>query len=725
MPLNTVNLTFTEQDSGGGATTGSVVISPSSVVTAAGVTVVGQTPVVRQFSGGTVTVTLVACDNTGTVPAAGFWAYNIQLPGWAVPQLYLVNFANGANQQFFNLTPVVAQTTFGPAASLGSPMTTLGDMIDGGTGGTMQRLAGPTAGTVPYVLTSTPSGGVAQVPAWSQLDQTTGDLQPEGAAAAGTSGKVPDAGHVHPRQPWQFLPESYGAKGNGKVIGDATIAGGALSTLTSASAAFTSNDTGKTMMINGASGTASPPLVTTITFVNSTTVTLANAAANAVTNAAAVYGTDDTAAINSAVSAGKTYATTVSAAPGSGGYFFEILFASRIYMVTAAPTQTSGAGGQQNAQIPIPWPAVNGLSQKLVISLKGAGKSGNTQYWESTTPNLQGTSIVSTQTAPSTPSGTFGQQSVIGGPSAGGAFTGSFANTKVIVDGITVWAGWGSNMYAWDFGYTSSMEWGSFGANEFAPAANLSGATAAHPYLSDLLPTAIQSTIGVGCRFPLVGNNDDVVGLSFASQGFNLPWLAGDHFTCPRVASVYCDASGKIDLINGISNLGHAVTILNWSVEQYNGGLTCNGGSGGFTFVNINMDTETQGGTADPVYDVNDPNGCLYGVIRITDSKGRTNRRPIVNGAANLKVINDMIGPGNWAAAPAAPTQGVAQQNTSWRDATVYVSSTASITSVVAAGVATGLTAASSTFIAVRVPSGASYTVNSAGGTLTTHWVLD
>ena len=56
----------------------------------------------------------------------------------------------------------------GPCGSGGfaNPMTTLGDIIDGGASGTATRLAGPTVGTVPYMLTSTPSGGVAQAPAW-------------------------------------------------------------------------------------------------------------------------------------------------------------------------------------------------------------------------------------------------------------------------------------------------------------------------------------------------------------------------------------------------------------------------------------------------------------------------------------------------------------------------------------------------------------------------------
>lgn len=120
MSLSYVTVTFTEQDAADDAGAGSVVIAPTSVVTAAGVTVVSQTPVSRVMSGGTVSVELVASDNTGTVPAAGFWAYLITLPGWTAPQLYLIDYENGATQRFDQLTPVVAQTTYGPAASTGA-----------------------------------------------------------------------------------------------------------------------------------------------------------------------------------------------------------------------------------------------------------------------------------------------------------------------------------------------------------------------------------------------------------------------------------------------------------------------------------------------------------------------------------------------------------------------------------------------------------------------------
>ena len=58
----------------------------------------------------------------------------------------------------------------------------------------------------------------------TQFDATGTDLtSADGAAALGSTGKAPDAGHIHPLQPWQLTPEAYGAKGNCQLISDAAI----------------------------------------------------------------------------------------------------------------------------------------------------------------------------------------------------------------------------------------------------------------------------------------------------------------------------------------------------------------------------------------------------------------------------------------------------------------------------------------------------------------------
>ncbi len=543
------------------------------------------------------------------------------------------------------------------------------------------------------------------------LDGTAGDIQPAGVQAAGAKGQAADAKHVHPFQPWQFLPESYGAKGDGKIITDAVLASN--TTLTSATAGFTSADTGKFIMINGGQGSAAIPLITTITYVSATTVTLGTAAAVSGSGYAAVYGTDDTAAINSAVTAAKNYAL-------AGPFFAEVLFGAKIYILATGPSQTGNGASTPtfNAHIPLPYPAANGTTQKLVIALTGAGDDGFFQFWESTTPNLAGSVLVSMPPlpAPSVPDAVFGNQSVIGGPSGSAGFTGGFANVKPVIRGIQVVCPAYTNEYAFDLGYVSAMRIQQSSAHIFAPA-GVNGGNG--PLLKDLPGQGgFQSKIGAGLRSPVIGNNADVTADDFTVEGYSRGLYLFDHFTAGAVRTIYTDVAVLIDLSQGLSGISHGIRIALLNCEQYNGGIKVNGST--YCPVYVNLDAECPSG---PAYDIQDNGNALYGVLHWDD----TNSRAVgVQGAANLKVISDRLGPGVWAGAPAAPASGTAQQNTAWRDATVWVTSTAAITAVAVDGTAVfSGSAAAGTPVPVRVPSGHTYTVTSAGGTLTAHWVLD
>jgi hypothetical protein len=528
------------------------------------------------------------------------------------------------------------------------------------------------------------------------------------------------AGSAAAASPWQFSPAAYGAKGDGRVLGDVVL--NATTTITSASAGFTSADVGKYIMIHGALGTTSGPLLTTIaTVTNSTTVVLTSGASVSGSSYPAVYGTDDTAAINSALTAAGTYATTYSAgSPGSGCYFAEIVFASRIYILGAGPTQTTSPW-QQNSQIVLPVPNVNGTTQKLVIALTGAGDSGYLQFWESLVPNVSGTALVSIpvgHTAPSTPSGTYGQQSVIGGPSAGGAFTGGYANLKVIVRGIGVWNAIYTNSYAGDFGYCSAMRVQQSGAHIFAPTGVNSSAVL--PYLSNITATAFTNSIGTGWRTPVTANNDDIVMDDVAAEGYEVAFEVFDHFTAGRLAAIYSDVVMKWDSSLGASGVSHEVTILNMSAEVYNGGFRTVGSGGATIQADINWDAECTSVT----YDVSDVGNCMRGLFRFRDPADT--RFPTVTGAANLKVICDELGPGLWASPPSVPLTTVAQQNTSWRDATVYLTSGgAAVTVIKVDSTTTGLTLGASGTVAVPVPSGHTITLTYASTAPTWAWILN
>lgn len=509
-------------------------------------------------------------------------------------------------------------------------------------------------------------------------------------------------------QPWQFQPETYGAKGDGKVIGDAVLASN--TTLTSATAAFTSADTGKHIMVHGALGTTSGPLLTTITFVNSTTVTLGSAASVTGTGYPAVYGTDDTAAINSAVAAAGSYATTNS-------YFAEVVFAAKIYVLASGPTQTGNGITTPtfNAQIPLPYPNVNGTGQKMIIALTGAGDNGYCQYWESTTPNVAGTALVSMITAPSSPSGTFGNQSVIGGPAKGGAgFTGTFANVKVIVTGIGVWCPIYTNIWAYDFSAVSAMRAEQSAAQIFAPTGVNGGAL---PHLQDISAPAFTGSIGTGWRAPANGNNADVTMDDVNAEGYECAYRLADHFNGARLAAIYSDVAVLYDG-SGDTGTSHGIYIQSIAAEVYNVGLDATGGT---AQVDITWDAECSGVTAD----VSDGGNRLFGLFRFRDPANA--RFPVVSGAGNLAIVCDQLGPGHWSGAPGVPASTVAQQNTAWRNAWIVIHAGVGVTvsAVTIDGTATGLTMAASSSLAVRVPSGKSITLTYAGGAPTWDWWLD
>jgi hypothetical protein len=670
--------------------------APSETVYAAGIPVVTpDTPITAAVVGGVLksasgaTLQLLDTNNAGlTIEGrTGFWFWTVTITGQLTDSFSFFLPHSATPVDLYSL----ANTSASGGGGFTNPMTTLGDLISGVSGGSAVRLPGNTA-SVREFLTSQGSGGVATAPAYSALQ----------------------AGDISAAFPWQFYVDNpaYGAKGDGKVIGDvATTSGSAV--ITSATANFTSADVGKFIMIHGANGTTSGPLISTILSRQSATqVTLGTSAGATVSNCPAVYGTDDTAAINAAVTAAGNYATANS-------YFAEVVFGARIYILGTGPTQTGNGSTTPtfNAQIPLPFPAAANTTQKLVIALTGAGDNGYLQYWNSLIPNVAGTALVSMVTAPKPYSATFGMQSVVGGPTGAAGFGGSpaYANTKVVVKGIGIWCPLYTNLCAWDFGYVSDMRPEASAAHIFAPT-GVNG-SAVQPYLNNISAAGLTNSVSVGWRFPVTSNNADISASDVAVEGYELGYLIFDHFDGHKLNAIYCDVIMKFDGTQGASGVSHGIFISSITAEAYNGGFLASGGN---VQVDINWDSECN---AAPAYDFSD-GGNVHGVFRFRDPANA--RFPVVSGGGKVKIICDELGPGPWSGAPAAPTQNVAQQNTAWRDATVWVTSTAAITAVAIDGtpVFSGSVAAGVPFL-VRVPGGHTYTVTSAGGTLTTHWVLE
>lgn len=504
-------------------------------------------------------------------------------------------------------------------------------------------------------------------------------------------------------RPWQFSPDdpAYGAKGDGRIINDATILIGNLSQLTSASANFTSADTGKHIMLNGGQGNNAQPLITTITFVNSTTITLASPATGAISGASAVYGTDDTTAIQNCITAAGTYAMA------SGGTFHaQIVFSNKIYCLATLPPVTTGIAGSTTCQLRVPSPASSGVTQKLILDFIGVGAADANMYWESTVPSIQGTCLVSMCIPPFT-SGTNPYPSVLGYQYASdGSLVGGFANTKVYVDGITVAIPFLGPQGAYDFRFLGGAGGGKFSAMSFGAPVN--GTYNNLVNLNNL--SGQQNGSSIALYMPLTGNNDDCQVVSFASQGFTFGTNITEHCAFHRLSSVY-DLVG-IQCVGGGAHgnwIGYASVEAAFAAVQYTG-------TNPFPLVIDILDTETV-----TTWHIQDTQNSLFGYVMVHTNSGSP---PAVLGGINMKIIYDVLGPGVWSGAPSAPANNIAQKNSAYREATVYLSATTGITAVSVDSTALGLIAGNNVVIPVRVPPGHTYTVTYTG-TLTTKWILE
>lgn len=640
------------------------------------------------------------------------------------------------------------------------PQTTV---VSGGT-------TAPTAGTVetwtvnssasfPGVKYGAQSIHVSDPAANSELITVQGISGSTWTVARGAEGTVPvshagnftviqvvSAGDLQGLQypAWQFPVQAYGAEGDGKIGTGGTGTSG-TSTFTDAGANFVNaaapaGDVGKYIVINQGTGSGTVPtnpFVGTITAVNSSTsVTLSgNLGANA-SSAPYVYGTDDASAINSAVLAAAQWAVS------TGNYKAQVMFQPGLYMLGGLTQSTTyqwspfntGLNYTYNTHIPIPF--TTATARKLVLDFIGVGDASEPDYWGSSVPSVQGTCLVSAVFAASQPDATFGQMSVLGGPSAetnigGGGLSAGFANVLVNINGISVVTPYNAQQYSFDLRWCAQANIPNAAALAFAPV-NLSGATVGGTWLRSTTNPA--NGVAVGLAMPTNGNNDnDNIGL-FSAEGIYTGLLVAEHFTAQRIATIFCNTGIAVNCSQP-AGAAHGGSILYWSCE---GGVTC--------LSTLNVGATNQYplfiGSADfetiNTYYVDDQGANLTGTMYWYDFSQYTpySAGPSIRGGTHYQVINTRMYPGIWAAnaglgisgPPAAPATGTAQQNIA-RPATVYCSATTSITSV-AVGPTSGsltsitVTAGANVAVPVRVPMGYWYSVTYSG-TLTTTWDLD
>lgn len=500
-------------------------------------------------------------------------------------------------------------------------------------------------------------------------------------------------------QPYQFQVTPLGAK----YVTDAAMSSVSSTTTLACttSTPFVSTDVGKTVLVEGA-GASGGTLVTTIaTFTDSGHVILAAAASTTVSAAGCVYGADDTANINAAVTAAVAYAQ-------AHAQYAEVVFTAAIYMVAAATTKGGSTFG--NSQIPLPVIATS--ANKVTLVFKGVREATGWNHWLQNYPQLNGTVLVSSATG--TNDGTYGEASVLGGPTVAqgyGYSTNVWNNMLVTIDGVEILLPNNPTMCGFDF-------------TGMGQANVISGSVMCFCSQSTTIPAT--SAWQFGLAMPGDNNNNNCNVHWYSVHGCNAGIQTSEHTTVVSMRAFNCIAG----IAHGGGLLGHGNSTSHGAIIMYAAVEACqvvlSAGAGSYpSKITIHtLDFEVGSGSFAEFAIIYDPSSILLGTVGIqTVGVNNTyNTTTDIRGGTNLRIydLGRQYGP---VAAPAVPGSGSNLVNPFWRDATVYISGT--MTGAVETGAptfeaSTGLSTAG----AYRLGTGQSI-ILTYGTAPTWKWVLD
>jgi hypothetical protein len=383
--------------------------------------------------------------------------------------------------------------------------------------------------------------------------------------------------------------------------------------------------------------------------------------------------TDDTAAIRSAVGAAVMFAQA------HDGYAEVVFDSSKTYLVSGATTQSATYKG--NAQIPIPLVATT--TRKVVLVLRGSRDASALYHWQQLATQNAGAVIRSTLAG--TNDGTWGEASVIGGPTpAQGYGSGGpgnvFNNVLIVVDGLSIIVPEDPHVCGFDF---RGM------AEDNATSVSVLVATGATLITNATYPT---QTWQFGYASASTNNNANSNIWLYSCEGCYIGLLASEHLVAVSIRCIYC-----ADGIYFTPTTFHGAWIGYACVEACTVALNCQP-SATFTKFHIAvLDVEDGPSQWAPAVHIYDPNNRMYGYVGMFCNN--TSGFPTVNGAANLKVVNLQCPTGAIATIgftpPVVPASGtpfvLGTGTTMWRDAAVTVAG-GTVTVIAVDGVATGLT---------------------------------
>lgn len=388
--------------------------------------------------------------------------------------------------------------------------------------------------------------------------------------------------------------------------------------------------------------------------------------------------TDDAAAIEAAID------DAVAQCIADGSFYCEVPFGAKVYQCTRNAVQS--AAKKAYSQIPLPLRA--DTARKVTLVLKGVNDVAALAHWNQTDGPQQGAVLRSTLVG--TQDGTWGEPSVIGGPTPAQGYGSpiTYSNLLVVVDGVMIVVPDNPRVNGFDFRGIAEAN-----VRNGACFANVKPANRTNP----------SASWQAGLLMPQNGNNAYSEIGEWSAEGINIGCYIDEHTNAKSIRGIFCVAAMAVGSAN--AGFGHTAIVTKLCAEACDVGISKGGGLfGGFPIKLrvLQMDFETLSFAI-----VNDPENQLLGDVTVSQIGGTVfdaTDSTKIRGCAAFRVY-DAARTAGIATAPAVPASTVALKNPFWRDAFVHIAG-GTVSAINVDGQALGVTSGM-----VMVPTGKSITL--------------
>jgi hypothetical protein len=280
-----------------------------------------------------------------------------------------------------------------------------------------------------------------------------------------------------------------------------------------------------------------------------------------VSNAVVIWGTNDTAAIQSAIDAAEAYLVSHT--------YAQVYFPPRAYVIAGALNNTKSGNGQ------LVFGVYATSGNKKILEFRGASDgAAAVRHWEQTVPQYAGSCLLSlgvyaSGTAQTNNINADGNPGVLSGPnegfgygvnSGGAVFSNMMVGLKNLAiltshsaNGLTYGAAnlWGvANAYIENFGYGTA-------------------GTVASPSTDYSSPGTFANGLSVGLLLPAPGNNDHNIARNIScGGGYTYAMFLTEHTVMDRYMALYCWA-GLVAVGTYAGSVGsvHGMKVITASIE--------------------------------------------------------------------------------------------------------------------------------------------------------------